>query len=221
MNARMHPAFTLTELLVAVSITAVIGLSVAGLAVSLSHAQTRSDVMNDCIQSARTAMLGMEATIRRARLLTGAEEERAVAWLGDANEDAAINLNELVLICHRSGPGTVEQWQVIFPDGMPPGRLAALNVARSLSEAGDVDGIRTLMSQPLYRHYLSQRVLATNVVDFRLATDAAAPFARLAALRLAVGPADQRLKLTNAVRLRADAVDCVEMIGDVPVLHLD
>jgi type II secretory pathway component PulJ len=207
--------------MVAVSITAVIGLSVAGLAVSLSHAQTRSDVMNDCIQSARTAMLGMEATIRRARLLTGADETRAVAWLGDANEDAAINLNELVLTHYRSGPGTIEQWQVVFPDGMSPEMLAALNVARPLNEAGDIDGVLGLMSQPLYCDYLSQRVLATNVVDFRLATDAAAPLARLAMLRLTVGPADQRMKLTNAVRLRADAVECVEMIGDEPVLHLD
>jgi prepilin-type N-terminal cleavage/methylation domain-containing protein len=221
MDAPGHKGFTLLELLVAMSITTVVAVATAPVAVALSHAHSRSDVMTESIQSARAAMLSMEATIRRARLVTGADAERVVLWLGDAYEDKQINLDELVVIRYLPDGDTVEHLQVIFPEGMPAETLSALNVTRTLAQAGDPGAVLDLMSQTIYADYLSTRILATGVEDFQAVMDAAPPFSRIALLRLTVGPPDQRIKLTDAARLRADAVDSVATVEGVPVLNLE
>lgn len=221
MDARAHKGFTLSELVLAVSITAVIGLAVVSVAVALSHAHSHSDVMTESIQSARAGMLSMEASIRRARLVAGMDTGTVVLWLGDAYEDKQINLDELVVVRYLPDNDTIEHWQVIFPEGMSEATLSALNVTRTLAQAGDPSAVLDLMSQTIYADSLSTRVLATGVDDFQAVMDAAPPFSRIVLLRVAVGPPDQRIKLTNAARLRADAVDSVEMVEGVPVLNLE
>ena len=221
MTARRNKAMTLAELILAVSITSVIGAAAATLTAALSSAHGQTDAMNTSIQSGRTAMMHMEATLRKARLICGTGDGQAVTWAGDLNEDGEINLNELTLFQFVSDSGTVEQLQIVFPPGMSQGSLDSLNVTIALYSLADPDDLRDAMERRRYEDYLTRIVLATGATDFDVVTDPAAPYSRLALLRLTVGPAGQQIKLSNAVHLRADMVGSIRTSRGRCVLELD
>jgi len=131
--ARDKKAFTLAELLMALSLTAVIALAAATLAGALSSAREQTDAMAGAIQSGRAAMMNLDASLRKARLVTAAEANSLVIWTGDANEDERINVNELVLLTSQPASQTVERWEVFFPDSLSLKLLDSLNVRRDLA----------------------------------------------------------------------------------------
>jgi len=218
--ARDKRAFTLAELVMALSLTAVIALAAATLAGALSSAHGQTDAMSGAIQSGRTAMMSLDASLRKAKLVAAADGSRLVLWTGDANGDERINVNELVLLTSQPASHTVERWEVVFPASMAPALLEALNVQRDLADVDAVDDVTALLEQAVYQDYLIKTILATDVVDFQVVADQTAPLSRLLLLRLRVGPTGQQIALTNSVRLRADVVDRVAMIEGVPVLDL-
>jgi len=218
--ARDKKAFTLAELLMALSLTAVIALAAATLAGALSSAREQTDAMAGAIQSGRAAMMNLDASLRKARLVTAAEANSLVIWTGDANEDERINVNELVLLTSQPASQTVERWEVFFPDSLSLKLLDSLNVRRDLAEVNAVSDVTALLGRAVYQPYLIKTILATDVVDFQVVADQAAPLSRLVLLRLRVGPTGQQIALTNSARLRADMVDRVAVIHDEPVLDL-
>ncbi len=214
-------AFTLTELLMAVAITAMIGMSVAAVSTALSHAQASTDSMIEAISSGRYAMRSIDADVRKAVLITASGNGEMVIWTGDEYADKQINVSELVLIQSDTGNQTVERLQVVFPDSMSPGHLAALNVSRTLAYVNDVGRVRGLLMMRRYSHYLTRRTLAVDVSKFEVVTDEAPPMPQLVLMRLTIGQDAQQITLTNTAHPRADATDCVSFDDGAPELDLD
>jgi len=210
----------MAELVLALSITAMIGLAVGGLAAGLSYAYSHTDSLAEAVQSGRATMMSMEAILRKSKLVTAVGSGALVAWMGDTNSDRSINLDELVLVEHQQGAGTVEQWQVVFPDSMGTVLRRLLNRRLSLSAVSDPATVRRLMSRPIYSRYLSRVVIGTGVQDFEVATDRAAPLCRLVLLRLSVGQGAESISLSSAVRLRADLTGSVRKVKGSYVLDL-
>lgn len=213
-------AFTLTELMIGMAIVAVIGLAVVGIASALAYADSSTDSMHESIQSARLAMMKMKTVLRSAKLVAAASNGRLVLWTGDANDDKQINITELVLVKYDAGAGTIEYWQVAFPESMPAGRLRALNVTVTLDEATEAAGVENLLSQATYASYLAKPAWALGATSFEMAVDADPPLSRLVVLRLGVGPIDQHIEVSSAVRLRADATQYVQNVEDSWTLDL-
>ena len=213
-------AFTLPELLMAMAITAVVGLAVVTVTFALSNAQAHAGVRSDAIQSARAGMVRIEAVLRKCKLVTGGDGGSMVCWMGDRNDDGAINLDEIIVIRHLSGSRVVELRQVSFPDTLAPDIVTALNQSRTLAGAANTAGVSSLMDQAIYNSYLMTVVLATEVEDLQIVPDAARPFSRLVLLRLTAGSAGRQITLTNSAVVRAPAVDSIEMVDGVPVLRL-
>ncbi len=214
-------AFTLTELLMAVAITAMIGMSVVTVSTALSSAQASTDSMIKAIGSGRYAMRSIDADVRKAGLITAAGEGEMVIWTGDEYADGQINVSELVLIQSDADNQTVERLQVVFPDSMPPDFLKALNVSRTLANVTNVGNVRALLTQGTYSDYLTQRTLAVGVSNFEVVTDEVPPMPQLVLLRLAVGQDAQQITLTNTVHLRTDATEYVSFDdGGIPELDL-
>ena len=213
-------AFTLTELLMAIAITALIGMSVVTVSTALSHAQAGTDSMIEAISSGRYAMRSIDADVRKAALITATGAGEIVIWTGDENGDEQINISELVLIQFDADNQTVERLGVVFPDSMTPGQLAALNVSMTLAYVTDVGNVRDLLTQGTYSDYLTQRTLAVDVSKFEVVTDDVPPMPHLVLLRLAVGQDTQQITLTNTAHLRADATGCIEWVEGEPVLDL-
>jgi hypothetical protein len=216
----LYKAFTLTRLTLAVSITAVIGLAVGSMSTTLVHAHSHSDVMRESIQSARLAMMKLEVMLRAAKLVTCAGGSRLVIWTGDANDDGRINVGELVLVRYDAGAEKVEYWRVVFPETMSQGLRKALNRTLTLNEATDAGLVAEALGAGGLAGYLARPALASSVTGFEMAADAPPPRSRLLALRVAAGPPDQHITLSNAVRLRADATEYVDNVDGQWVLDL-
>lgn len=204
----------------AMAITAVVGLTVVTVTFALSNAQAHGGVRSDAIQSARAGMVRIEAVLRKCKLVTRGDGGSMVCWMGDRNDDGAINLDEIIVIRHLSESRLVELRQVSFPDALAPDIVTALNESRTLVEAADIAGVCSLMDQAIYDSYLVTAVLATEVEDLQVVPDAASPFSRLVLLRLTAGSPGRQITLTNSAVVRAPAVDSIKMVEGVPVLSL-
>lgn len=204
----------------AMAITAVVGLTVVTVTFALSNAQAHGGVRSDAIQSARAGMVRIEAVLRKCKLVTRGDGGSMVCWMGDRNDDGAINLDEIIVIRHLSESRLVELRQVSFPDALAPDIVTALNESRTLVEAADIAGVCSLMDQAIYDSYLVTAVLATEVEDLQVVPDAASPFSRLVLLRLTAGSPGRQITLTNSAVVRAPAVDSIRMVDGVPVLSL-
>ncbi len=214
-------AFTLAELVLAIAITSVVGLSVATVASALANAHRHTDTMKESIQSGRSAMIHVGSMVRKAKLLVAKSTDALAIWTGDANGDAAINVDELVLIRYVPEARTVESEQVVFPGTMPHDIVVALNETKSLVEVDTAGEVSDAINSATLAEYRSGRVLASDVRSFSIQVDVDPPYARLVLIRITVGPPDQQIALTSSVRLRADAVDNVVTYEGVPVLDLD
>ncbi len=64
------------------------------------------------------------------------------------------------------------------------------------------------------------KVLATDVESFSVTCTPAAPYAKLAVLRMKVGPPGQQIELVDSARLRLDAVSSIQSSGGLPTLVL-
>lgn len=214
-------AFTLAELVLAIAVTSVVGLSVATVASALANAHRQTDTMRDSIQSGRSAMIHVGSAVRKAKLLVAKSADALAIWTGDANSDGAINVDELVLIRYVPETETVESAQVSFPDSMPHDIVVALNETKPIVEVDTAVEVKDAMNCATLVEYCSSRVLASDVRSFSIQADVDPPYSRLVLIRITVGPADQQIALTSSVRLRADAVDNVVTYEGVPVLDLD
>lgn len=214
-------AFTLAELVLAIALISVVGLSVATVASALANAYRQTDTMKESIQSGRSAMMNVASMIRKAKLLVAKSNGALAIWTGDANGDDAINVDELVLIRCVQDSRTVESTRVAFPGTMPREIVMALNEAKQLLEVDTIGEVRDTMNSATLANHRSSRVLASDVHSFSIETDVDPPYTRLALIRITVGPPDQRIALTSSVHLRADAVDQVVTYDGVPALDLE
>lgn len=224
-------AMTLVELVLAISLTAVIGLAVAGVAFGISHAQASTESLTDSIQSGRTGIMRVDAQVRKARLVLATDSNTLSLWMGDLNGDLKLNLDEIVQVTFSntgtntnavaSAPrGTLQLRQLNFA-GVSDGTKAALNVPKTLSDLSTTGKINALLNQTTYSSYLVTTTVATNVQSLSVVPDLAAPFARRVLLQVKLGGGDQQINLTDSAMMRADATGNVSLVASVPVLTLN
>ncbi len=103
-RANAQPAFTLVELLVALTVSSVILSAVAALAYTATSADDVSDAMAQMNTTARATQLRISDLIRKSRLIGGAPSDDIVVWANDDGyagvgvADNAINPGELVFL---------------------------------------------------------------------------------------------------------------------------
>ncbi len=214
-------ALTLTELLLAVTLLALLSLTVTTVVSALSGAQAQAGVLSDAVQSARSGMMRIETVLRKCKLVTSGTASSAICWMGDANADFQINLSELIVFHRLPDARTLEVWRVIFPATLSPAVRTALDVPLTLQQLSDAAAIVAMMRQTAYGPYLQKVVYATDVESFQVGASPPPPFTERALLRLKAGPAGREIMLTNSAVPRATVIDRIEMEQGVPVLHLN
>jgi len=91
-------AFTLVELLVALSVTAVILAAVAGLTFAVSSANQASGNTADIQARIRFATVHISELLRHCRLVCGSADNDLCLWRADDNQNGRIDADELVFI---------------------------------------------------------------------------------------------------------------------------
>jgi type II secretory pathway pseudopilin PulG len=210
--------FTLPELFLSISVTALIGLAVASVSVGLSNAYHSTDEMEDAVQTGRAAMNHMEELFRGSKLVLAQSHNQVAVWTGDADASGSVNLDEIVLVAGDSADGVVTARSVDLSEA-EAGVREALNEVLALEEVDTVGKVRGRMDGGGVANYKQELVLADEVSGFNVETDQGAPYTGCLSLRMTVGQGGEQITLNTSVALRADAREYVGEVGGRP--HLD
>lgn len=200
----------------ALAITAVIGLAIAGVAAALSSAYEHGEEYYSYLQNGRVASVRLQQDLRQARLITAASDTSVVLWLADRNEDGQMQLSELGSIYHDANTHELVERTTVFPETMAPSVRQVLDFVVALSDVTDPS---VATGDPVYPSYDSIRILASNVSDFRVYADPPPPLSRLVKFRLTVGSGDRVFTTYGAANLRVDKTAYVGESTGVYVLH--
>jgi prepilin-type N-terminal cleavage/methylation domain-containing protein len=207
---RRNTGFTLAEFVMAMAIVAIIGAAVAGVATALSTAYAHSEDFYMDIQNGRMAMLRMQSTARKAKLVTACTPTTAVLWTGDTNGDGQINLSEISMLSYDAAGARLLEYRVVYPADMAPATRSALDVVVPLSTLTSVSATQDLLKTNVY---VQTTVQADQVLDFRPGVKPAAPLSKIMTFDLKVGTSGNNLELRSACALRADATQYVSTSG--------
>jgi prepilin-type N-terminal cleavage/methylation domain-containing protein len=195
---RHSGGFTLLEMVMAMAITSIIALSIAGvsLVLSRSYAQTQGFYSN--LQSGRAAMNSMQSTLRKAKLVTGASSSSLLFWVEaiDGVNPGQINRGEMVLWTYDAAAFQLKQAQIAYPSS-----ASAMNTTLSLANASTTPTANTFPATDVYTQW---KVLANDVQAFSVSLDQAAPLTRCVKLKITTGDSAHQVTLESAVRLRVD-----------------
>ena len=194
--------FTLTELMLAIAITAMTGLAVAGASHAVLSAYGTSDDHYEQLQIARGAMHQSRLALRKARLVVNGTTTSLIYWAEDANNDGAINVSELAELAYNRADREIREYRVVIPDSLSQQQQDALNVAIALSSVTGSPGSASGLIRD--SSYVVWRLVASDVRYVAFGAVPAAPLARTVTIRITVGTGETSLTLRSAVTLRAD-----------------
>jgi cytochrome c-type biogenesis protein CcmE len=188
------------ELMMAAVITTVIGVAVAGVAMSLSTNYSQNLDYYYNVQNARSATSYMRDCLRKAKLVTATSTNTIVLWLDD-NHDGQINSSEVRYWGIVSGE--LQELKIVYPAG-----LQALDTTLSLSQLTNAASALNLLRANAYKNWSS---LASNASNFTVGVEPAAPLATFVKLNLTCGSSSEAIALRTAVAMRADSTALVSL----------
>ncbi len=113
---KRRQAFTLIEVVMAVSIMSMIGLCIAGAAMALSTGYENGQDYYECIQTSRVTMLRLEEMLRNSLLVTDANNIGGLwVWREDTNGDKQMNTSEVSIISRDRLANRLVERRVAFP----------------------------------------------------------------------------------------------------------
>ena len=202
---RQRHAFTVVELIMAVTITAIIGLAAAGVSSVLSSAYAHGENHYGNVATARNAMRQIQDFARKAQLVTAVNNARtSVAyWMGDSNEDENLNLLEFRVLRYEAEIRQIIEYRVTFPEEWSQATIDAHNQTIQLGAASSISHMETKVVGSLY---CEARVVAGDVSSFAVTLLPEAPSTKLVQIKFTAGSGDSSLTLRSAAALRGDKI---------------
>lgn len=200
----------------AMSITTVIGLSLAGVSLALSNSYGHSQDYYSTMQSGRTTMHRMQDALRCAKLITGATDTSMIFWAQDDQDANAgtINKSEIVMWYFDRSSSMIKQCKIVYPDSLK----ASLNSNLTLSQVTITPSLNCIVTSDTYSKWT---ILATDVSDFHLVPDKAAPYTTYVKIDMTIRGADNTqpgTRILSAAQLRADSTGKVSLQNGTYVL---
>ncbi len=209
---------TLAELVMAMSITSIIGLTVAGASMGLSSAHNQGEDQYDSLATARSAMRQVQRSLQKAQLITTVYgDSRVVYWAGDANGDGQINLSELRLMRYGSWDGEIREYSLVFPEEWSQAVRDSSDLQVSLAWAMYYPNVENSL---VGGSYTRTRTIATGVTGFWISTSSNPPMSTFVNVKVAVGEINTATMLTGAVSMRADLTRFVGISENQYVLSI-
>jgi prepilin-type N-terminal cleavage/methylation domain-containing protein len=211
---RLKTGFTLTEFVMALTITSIIGLSAAGVSVAMSSANSQLQNYYESVAAARSMFNRVQDTLRKARLVTYASGGNVMVWAADTNGDGQINNDEVVQWSYNSGTQQIVEYRIVYPASV----RSALNVTQPLYNYTSAGGLPSGSAAMTGSAYCTTTVLATGVTAFQAVLKGTAPTATLLKLSVTIGSGNQAVTLRSATDLRADSTANVKLSNNQYVL---
>jgi type II secretory pathway component PulJ len=218
MSRSARKAFTLAEVVMATLVTAVIGLAVTGVALSLSNLNEHSEQYYRYLQSGRVASARLQETLRRAHLVLVGSGDLLILWAADDNGDGQINLAELVDIYRDDDTGELIERSIVLGDSTSEAARDAVSTAVPLQDVMQaVDRWRTPLAAGA-PWPAARRVLARDVMEFTVQCDEPTPMTRMVSFRLTTGRGQRVVRTGGAATLRADRTAYVGLDDQTHIL---
>lgn len=211
---RVMMAFTLPELVIGMTITALVGLSTGAVSRVLSGNYSQSQNYYQSLQNARVAMMRIESEVRQAKLVTEAATGELMLWQEPAGGDGYINLSELRCIAVEGNH--VSAYSVVFPAWWPAYWKQLMDSQIDLQSL--LDSPAAWASSIINYSYTVKTRLADNITSFSTAADPAAPLATLVTVKVSSGSGATACGLRSTVCLRNDRTSSVARAGSDYVL---
>ncbi len=200
---RAASGFTLAEMVIGTSMMLVIGLAVASMAAALSNVQANSERYYKHLHNGRAGTNRLQATLRKARLVTAASDNALIVWATDVRDLGQINRTEVVRVYRDAATSQLIERRFIFPDSVSGVTQASLDDVLPLSV---VTNIALVDDQWEPTQYDIPRVLAHDVASFKVYCDRPAPRSRMVKFTLTVGENTEVVRMSAGATLRADWV---------------
>lgn len=210
--------FTLPQLLIALTITTMIGLAAGGVSMALSSAYEYGEDYHRSIQYSRAVMRRMHSVVSGSRLITAAGTTSMALWVSDANDNGVINITELLLVKYDSSGDQVSEYRIVFPSYWPDELKNVLNFQVSLNWCTSITNVTNYLTG---WYYSQETVLADEISGFSVSPSASGPMSKMVEFTIQAGAAGRTLTLTSAASLRADWLDHVGISGGDYVLDTE
>ena len=197
--------FTALEIVLALTISAMVALAILGVSTALSSAYAHSQDFYETVQAGRNGMMRIQRMLREAKLVTAKTDTSLVLWAEDANGDDMIDLTEMRLLVYDPSTFEVLKVQVTLPEGLPDDVADLIDADVSLESAVNYSTVMSFMSSP----YAVSTVIATDVQEFHVRARTEPPLTDLVKIDMKIADGDRSLHLRSAVTLRADRTDYV------------
>lgn len=152
------------ELLLSLTITAVVGVAIASMLVATSRATATSSDGRSLLVRHRIICARMNASVRQAIMVLDSGSTYVVLWRGDTDGSGAPNMTELQRIELASGSITSYRWSL--PAGWSAAAKAAADTAYSLSS-----NFNTATNSLKSSTYCTSEVWTTGVTAWSIALD--------------------------------------------------
>lgn len=114
---RLLRGSTLPEVVIALVITAMVGMSVAAILQAASYGTSSRREVRRLTVRRHQVEKRLNAAIRNAAAVLASNSTALVLWTGDANGDTHVNFSELCLIELPVSSSTLSMWRTTFPAG--------------------------------------------------------------------------------------------------------
>ena len=196
------------EFVLAMTVTAIIGLSVGGVSMVFSNAYKKNETYGTNMAMARATMTRMQDLLRKAKLVTSSTTAGLLIWTNDLNQNGTIEKSELVLWSYSSTTQQLNEAAIVIPASLQ----GTLNITLALSQLTPYSTGAALVNGD---QYVQQRTLLTGVTAFNFSTDVAGPMSTLVKIDMTVGTGNEAVPLRSCTSLRADATSRVSLSNNV------
>jgi prepilin-type N-terminal cleavage/methylation domain-containing protein len=210
---RTRNAFSLLELLMAVSLLAIIAIAVTSVSMALSGGMEHNRDYYHCLQSTRVGLLRIEDMVRHAALIADADDDILWVWCEDSNQDGKMNLSETALIRWESATRQLVEYRSEVPGGSGKGK-------KGKSSDKEIKSWLYGHADWVYQFYFAnssstvRTVLADDVTHFRVESTPNAPYGEFVTLSMTVAKGDRDMTLRSAVKLRDNWGEYIQWSDD-------
>jgi len=208
-NPNRAGGFTLAELILAITITSMVAVAVAGATMALYSAYRRSEGFNDSLQTARAATRMLQAMVVEAQLITAVEPGGFAVWR-DTNGDDLINLTELVPVIHDPATNTIKKYIIEYPPEWSQEMRDSCDYSIVLKDATDLDEVVNRITGDAHHRIVT---LAENIETFAVYARAPGPVNTFLETTVQAKTDSRAITLTTGATMEDHAVDRLQFQG--------
>lgn len=120
-------AFTIAELLIALTITAIISASIAAMISSVSAGTTGQQDGRRFLVRVQSLEARLATSVHASQCILASGNNYIVYWIADSTHDNAVQLSELGMLELDPVTNTLNQYQTVFPSNYSLAQIASAN----------------------------------------------------------------------------------------------